>query len=406
MIRLRGKFPEKLAHALLHTEAAEADALAREPMTETFIRDGGTPGKALELLKRHPVDNAALQLAYDDDRAMVPLMARSDAAFARVQAINDVRVAMGFPKQPPRVRAMRDGVLDAERTARATPGAGGRADLLTRIQEVEAWAAVREPTVQAMTPAAVEIMKDSLTAYREMLAPLANALFFDEPYDQTAVNARFATWNDQIPPKRAGMKTPQQQLDEVVTRVMTLWAITDAVARPIGTTIFNRRAQDMLAVLEREHVPKATYDSLASDLSFEDLVAAVQAEQTAAKLAALVNRLGRTALTGANLTHLIATNQLVIPHGRFFPYHGGHHGVEIETELTATWDPALYMPNGMRRWADIHIHYNGRRALQANVRFAHLKLDRTVAGAGPPITGHALIAAAYADGRLNPAWTV
>jgi hypothetical protein len=80
--------------------------------------------------------------------------------------------------------------------------------------------------------------------------------------------------------------------------------------------------------------------------------------------------------------------------------------VEIEAELTANWRADLWMPNSMRRWADIHTHYNGTQALQANVRFVHLKFDRTIPGAGPSITGHPLIAAAYADGRLDPSWQV
>jgi hypothetical protein len=58
----------------------------------------------------------------------------------------------------------------------------------------------------------------------------------------------------------------------------------------------------------------------------------------------------------------------------------------------------------MRRRADIHVHYNGNQALLASVRFVHLRFDRSYPGAGPNITGHPLIASAYADGRLNPNW--
>ena len=436
MNRLRKKFPEALAHELLHTEAAEEDALAREPMTEAFIRDGGTAEQAVELLRRQPVDNAALQGDFDLIRALLAegataeevtasvraappgglaaalhrgrvrrLGTSADKAFERMEKLDDARVQMGFRTQPPRALELRAGLIAAQRAAQ-TPGAQARADLTSRIADVEAWAMVREPTVLNLAAEDMDLIRDSLSLYGNVLRPLVEALFYREPYDQNVVDGHIASWNAEPPMRRRKLKTPQQLLDGLVERVRALWGLDDGAARPIGTLTHNRRAQATLDVLEREHVPKATWDRLTAALEFDQVVDAVKNEQTAVKLLALADRLDRRALTGANLTYLIANDMVDIPRGRHFPYYGGAYGPEIECELTATWKMDLWMPSGMRRWADIHIHYNGLQALQAQVRFVHLKFDRTVAGAGPNITGHALIADAYADGRLDPAWTV
>jgi hypothetical protein len=201
------------------------------------------------------------------------------------------------------------------------------------------------------------------------------------------------------------MQSVQEMLAALARRIVTLWALADGPARTLANLIYTHRAQDTLKLLEDNHVPKATWDRLVGHLSFEQVVQAVAALRTPAQLLALAVRLDRRDLTGANLSTLIAAGELVIPRGRPFPYHGGHHGLEVETEMTANWRPDLWMPSGMARWADIHIHYNGRVALQANVRFVHVK-DRTVPGVGTDITGHPLIAAAYGDGRLDPTWSV
>jgi hypothetical protein len=441
LLRLRKTFPENLAKALLHTDAAEADAEPRIKLTETFTKGGGTPEKALELLAKHPLDNVALKEAYDRDaiireflgeggtqtevddavklhptgtdglRAALhtarrgALTTRSDAAFRRMEVLNDARTAMGFPQQPPHVQEMRTALLAADRDAK-TPGAQGRADLTSRIVEIEQWAALREPTVLNMTPRTMEVMKDNLPLYgTQYINPLVKALFYTEPYNQGVVDRHAGEWGKQVPMTREKLLSPQQQIDALTTRVMTLWTLDDPTSRPYANLFFSKRAQATLATLETNAVPKATWDQLVTRLpDFDQVVKAVEAVKTAPALLALCVRLGRRDLTGANLTTLIAAGELEIPRGRYFPYHGGYAGVEIETEMTANWRADLWMPDSMRKWADIHIHYNGTQALQANVRFVHIKFDRTIPGAGPTITGHALIAAAYNDGRLDPTW--
>jgi hypothetical protein len=223
-----------------------------------------------------------------------------------MEVLNDARVANGLPGQPAPVQQMRTALLAADHDAKA-PGAQGRADLTSRIVAVEQWAAARESTVLNMT-----------------------ARTYTEPYDQQRVDKLAADWAKQVPMTRENLLSPQQQIDARVNRVWTLWTLDDSAARPCGTLLHNKRAQATLQTLEANAVPKATWDRLVTGLvDFELATKAVETLKTAPALLALCVRLDRRALTGANLTTLIAAGELEIPRGRSLPYRGGGP-VEIE----------------------------------------------------------------------------
>jgi hypothetical protein len=450
LARLRGKFAEAIAQLLLHTEADGQDALDREPMTADFLRDGGAEQDAEELLTANPRDNAGLAAAYAqrlrDDAPVefraeggtreqaelrqaehaggveglreayhgdlfVALRRRAGDALARIDALEDARLAMSPPgsiKPPDAVIRVRAGIRDGQRAARA-PGAPGRAAWLVQIQAAENWAAAREATV-ATVPADVRtIMKDALPdLYREP-ARVVKALFEREPFDLNALNQAWAEWIVQTPVQRLKLETPQQVMDGLTGNLVVHWGIGDGVARPIASQLFSAAARDVVDVLRTNAVPYATWQRLRAQLSFEQTIEAVRRLGSDAQLTELAWRLEHRDYSGANLTAIALTApvRVTVHHGRKFPYMGPPHPPPtIETELSVTWNNDIWMPSGLNHWGEVHIHYYHRVATQAEISFVHLKTDRAIPGGTPIASNHAIVAHAYAQNLIDPTWTV
>jgi hypothetical protein len=447
--RLRGKFQEEIAQLLLGTEADGQDALDREPMTADFLADGGKPADAVELLTAHPRDNTALAAAYlqrqrdnltseflgeggtrakaTQREAEEPtvrglreayhgdllgdLSARANAATARVDALLAARASMSHGargvKPPEAVIQLRFDMIEAKRAARE-PGAAGRARWLALIQRAEQWAGTRE-AVTATIPAQVrEIMQDTDPRLYSEPGVVITRLFDEDPFDLTSYNQAYANWIAQPPVRRLALQTPQQAIDGLVMRVRNLWALSDAVGRPIGTQLYSAAGgPEALTLLENNAVPKATWDSLMATLTLGQTIEAIRRLQTAPALAELVWRLTHRDYSAANLS-AVALNpppRATIHRGRCFLYKGSTPH-SIETEISITWLTDIWMPSGMNHWGEVHIHYTGRTALQANITYVHLKLDRAIPGGTAIPTNHAIIAHAYNTGLIDPNWTV
>lgn len=449
LARLRGKFPEAVAQLLLHTEADGQDALDREPLTADFLADGGTHADAVELLTANPRDNAALAAAFlqrqrdhltaeflgeggtrakatqrEGEEPTVQglreayhgdllgdLKARENAAMARVQSLLDARAAMSYgmvAKPPEAVIQLRFDLVEGKRGARQ-PGAGGRAGWLAVIQRAEQWAGAREAAAASIPVNVRDIMQTTLPTLYTEPGTVVRRLFDQEPFDLASFNQAYTAWSAQPPVSRLGLQTPQQAIDGLVTRVRARWALTDPVARPIATQLYSAaRGADALTVLENNAVPKATWDTLMTELTLDQTIEAVRQLQTPVSLAELAWRLTHRGYSAANLT-AVALNppgaRTNIHRGRAFLYKGSNPH-SIETELSITWLNDIWMPSGTNHWGEVHIHYVGRTALQANITYVHLKQDRAIPGGTAIPANHAIVAHAYNAGLLDPAWTV
>jgi hypothetical protein len=448
--RLTAEFGKPIAELLLHTDAPDQDAVAREPMTRKFLAEGGTAAEAIQHLAANPADNAALQTAftqviqskrdalttgflgeggtptragelqtahptgvaplktaYHDDRsgdlrgrASVALKSLSDLEALRGQMIS----AKAFVP-PPGVLDLR-GRIDTARKKLMTGGDTERGEMDQAIRDTEAWVNARQGIASAIDPSVRTIIADSYDVYGEARA-IVKALFVTAPFDNAAYLKAYADFAKTVPMKRSAQRSPGQIIDEYTGRLVTLWGVADAVARPYANKLFSNAGGATLAQLEAGVVTKATWDALEAELQVKGAMEAVEKLQTAAALAALVQRLNLSTLNGANLTAIAlnAPTRATLHRGTYFPYKRVTPW-EIETEISVSWNNDLWMPTGKRHWGEVHIHYNGTVAAQAAVRYVHVKIDRSVPGGTAIGPGHAVVAHAYANGLVDPTWHI